>query len=424
MIPPGETLAVIGSGAAGITAAHYLQARYRIVLIERDTRLGGHTHTVEIPDGPDAGTPVDTGFIVLNDKNYPLLHRLLDDLGCSWRWSDMSFSYESASGDLAYAGTGFNGLFAQRRNLFRPSYYAFLREIVRFCRAAMHDLEQDAVGARTLGQYLADLGCTETAIRRYIYPMAAAIWSAPQDDIAGFPARTLLQFWRNHGLLSTHDRPRWQTVVGGSSAYVKAFRKTFTGDIRTGASLRAIRRGADGVILVHADGAEESVAGAVFATHADQALALLADPTPDEQRLLGPWRYQDNTTVLHTDIRTLPRNRRAWASWNYVEPPGLRPDQPVPVTYNMNRLQGLATRETYCVTLNPVTDIPPERVVRTLHYTHPVYRAEAVATQASLPDLNGLNRTWYCGSYFGYGFHEDAVRSGVRVAESLGVGKV
>jgi predicted NAD/FAD-binding protein len=336
----------------------------------------------------------------------------------------MSFSYESPGADLAYAGTGLNGLFAQRRNLARPSFYRLLREIVRFSRAAMSDLEQGAVGERTMDAYLTDLGCSEQAIRQYIYPMAAAIWSAPQQDIGAFPAATLLHFWRNHGLLSTQDRPRWQTVVGGSCAYVHAFREGFNGTIQTGVKLSSIQRKENEVILHHEDGSEETFAGVVIATHADEALALLADPTDQERGLLGAWRYQANDTILHTDTSFLPRNRRAWASWNYVEPEGLQPDQPVPVTYNMNILQGLDTRETYCVTLNPTRPIQADRIVRSLSYTHPIFSREAIATQDQLPELNGVRRTWFCGSYFGYGFHEDAVRSGFRVAEALGMSKV
>ena len=424
MIAPGESIAVVGAGVAGITAAHLLQERYTVTLLERADRLGGHTNTITIPDGPDQGARVDTGFIVLNDTNYPLFHRLLERLECRWRWSDMSFSYESATGDWSYAGTGFNGLFAQRRNLFRPAYYRFLKEIIRFCRASLSDLEQGSLGNRTMQEYLDALGCSERVRRRYIYPMAAAIWSAPQQDVAGFPAATLLHFWRNHGLLSTQNRPRWQTVCGGSSTYVEAFRKQFTGTLRTGVQLKVIERDPQGVTLRYADGQTERYAAVVIATHADQTLPLLATPTADEVALLGAWNYQDNKTVLHTDIRILPRNRRAWASWNYVEPPEMKSDQPVPVTYHMNQLQGLKTTKTYCVTLNPVTPVAPEHLIETIHYAHPVYSREAVATQPRLPELNGNQRTWYCGSYFGYGFHEDAVRSGVRVAECLGISKV
>jgi predicted NAD/FAD-binding protein len=417
--PAHPRIAVIGSGAAGITAAHLLQRIARVTLYEKNDRLGGHTHTVEIPDGPDAGIGIDTGFIVMNDRTYPLLHRLLDELECPVRFSDMSFGFASEKTGLTYAGTSFSGLFAQRRNLLRPSFYRFLNEILRFGRQALADLEADRVGEVTLAEYTRTL--SPATVRDYVVPMAAAIWSATQRDILAFPARTLLHFWRNHGLLSVRNRPRWQTVTGGSHAYLKAFSRSFCGTIRLRADLRAVRRTPDHVVLRHAGGEEETYDQVVIATHADEALALLEPPTTDEMRLLGTWRYQVNRTLLHTDPSFMPASRRAWASWNYVDRRDVLPDTPVPVTYHMNRLMGLDTFDDYFVTLNPDHEPAPGTLVRDLTYHHPVYALDAVATQPKLAGLQGVKRTWFCGSYFGYGFHEDAVRSGVEVARGLGV---
>ena len=411
---PSPRYAIVGAGVAGITAAHLLQRVASVTLYEKNARLGGHTNTIVIEDGPDAGTPVDTGFIVLNDRTYPLLHQLLDDLDCPVRSSDMSFGYCSEKTGFFYAGTNLAGLFAQRRNLLRPSYYRFLAEILRFGRDGIRDLDAGTVGDQTLGTYVRHLH--PDTVTRYIIPMAAAIWSATQNDILQFPARTLLAFWRNHGLLALNDRPQWQTVAGGSHAYVKAFARSFCGVVRLRANLAHIRRHPDRVELVHRDGETESYDGVILATHADEALALLADPTPDERRLLGPWRYQENRTLLHTDTSFPPARRAAWASWNYYDRLDTRPDSPVPVTYHMNRLQGLRTVEDYLVTLNPDREPARGTLVRDILYHHPVFTNEAVATQPPLPTLQGVHRTWFCGSYFGYGFHEDAVRSAFDLA--------
>lgn len=414
-----KRIAVIGAGVAGITAAHLLQRTAQVKLFEKNKRLGGHTHTVVIDDGPDAGIGVDTGFIVLNDKTYPLFHALLKDLDCTPRFSDMSFGYYSERDGFHYAGTNLSGLFAQRSNILRPSFYRFLSEIVRFGKRALSDLDLNTVGNMSLGEYVRDL--SPMTVNRYVVPMAAAIWSATQQDILAFPSRTLLHFWRNHGLLSLSDRPRWQTVSGGSHSYVKSFARSFCGQIAVEASIRHIRRTDEDICVVHKDGYEESFDEVVVATHADEALRLLENPSAEEIELLGAWRYQENRALLHTDVSFMPSRRRAWASWNYVERIGTRSDTPVPVTYYMNRLQGLRTHDDYMVTLNSDRQPAPGTQIKEIIYHHPVYTNEAVATQKRLPSLNGRQRTWFCGSYFGYGFHEDAVRSGVAVANSFGI---
>lgn len=414
-------IVVIGAGVAGLTAAWLLQRRHHVTLLEKNNYAGGHTHTVIIPEGPDAGTPVDTGFIVLNDRNYPLLHRLLADLGCPTRWSNMSFSYWDKGSGLQYAGTSLNGLFAQRVNLFRPAFYSLLREIVRFCRLARRALHGATLGPLTLQQFLERERISPAAARDYIVPMSAAIWSAPQEDMHRFPARTLLRFWENHGLLSLENRPRWQTIVGGSHSYVNAMLLNFRGRVRLNSRLRCVRRTPQGAEVEFEDGSRETFDRVVLAAHADESLKLLDDPSPTESRLLGAWQYRRNQTILHTDTSLLPPLRRAWASWNYLREPGASATAPVTVTYWMNLLQGLRTRRTYCVTLNPHRPIDDRHVIRALAYDHPVYSPEAVAIQAELPTLNGPRNRYFCGSYFGYGFHEDAVRSGVAAANLLGI---
>ena len=416
----GSSLAVVGGGVAGIVSAHLLQRRYRVTLFEANDYLGGHTHTIVIPDGPDAGTPVDTGFIVLNDQTYPHFTRFLEDLGVSTRDSEMSFGFHCRHSGLTYAGSGLNGLFAQRGNLWRPAFWIMLRDIARFGSRSRRMLREDSVPRITLGQLL-DRGQYGRGMREdYILPMASAIWSTPADSIEDFPAEPFLRFFDNHGLLSLKDRPQWRTVVGGSHTYVKAFRDRFRGAVRLNNPVNEVRRGSAGVSLTTADGDRGEFDGVVIAAHADQALSMLADPDQDESRLLGCWRYQANRTVLHTDPSVLPPLKRAWASWNYVRDRAEEGRGQVSVTYYMNRLQGLDTDGHYCVSLNLRTPPHPGTVVAEMTYYHPTYSFPAMESQGELKGINGRRNTFFCGSYFGYGFHEDAVRSAVDVARLLG----
>ncbi len=408
-------VAVVGAGVAGITAAHILQRRHEVTLFERNGYVGGHTHTVTIPDGPDAGTPVDTGFIVCNDRTYPLFLTLLDQLEVGRSKTEMSFGFHCERTGLHYAGTGLNGLFAQRRNLLRPSFWKLIREIGRFGRDAQAYLETDTAPPTTLGEYLCDRGYPAILTDQYIRPMASAIWSTSPAEVLDFPAAPFLRFFHNHGLLSLTDRPQWFTVRGGSHSYVTAFLRRFRGRVRTGAEVVSVRRNGRVQHVAAADGAEGSFDATVIATHADEALALLEDPSEDEARLLGAWTYQSNRTVLHSDPAVLPPNRRGWACWNYVQE-GDAEGGPVSVTYYMNRLQGLRTERDYFVTLNGRTSHPPDSLIAEMTYTHPTYTFESMATQKDLPSLNGEHRTSYCGSYFANGFHEDAARSAVEVA--------
>lgn len=425
-------IAVVGGGVSGITAAHILQRSHAVSLFEANDYLGGHTNTVTIPSGPDAGAAIDTGFIVLNDKNYPLLHRLLAQLGTAVRWSDMSFGYHCESDDFTYAGTTLNGLFAKRSNLLSWRFLRFLREISLFCHSAQLDLTQDRLGQRTVGQYLHDKNFSKELREHYLIPMAAAIWSTSDVDTLEFPIEMLVRFFGNHGLLSLRDRPHWQTVVGGSSAYVKAFQQRFKGEIFLNAAVVSISRNSlqssaqslePTVTLkfVHQEQQiERQFDRVIVATHADQALKLLLDPRPEEFALLSPWRYQANRILLHTDESVLPSNKRAWASWNYRRERQASSSRPVAVTYHMNRLQGLKLTNQYLVTLNPQRQIDSQRIVREIEYSHPVYNEQslrAIANKRVLP----TTETFFCGSYCGYGFHEDGVSSGVEAAKHFGL---
>lgn len=411
-------VAVIGGGVAGIVAAHTLQHRCRVTLFEQNDWLGGHTHTLLVPDGPDAGTPVDTGFIVFNERTYPLFIAFLKELGVASQATTMSFGFHCRQSGLVYAGTDFNGLFARRRNLVSPSFYRLLLEIGRFSRLAKADL---ALGEElgTLHDYIARRGLHSYMVDNYLAPMAAAIWSTPAGLVTDFPAISFLRFFDNHGLLDLGSRPLWRTVSGGSHSYVRAFSDRFSGVVRLGNGPRRIVRSEHQVLLEFEDGPSQAFDQVVIATHADQALALLADPGPEERRLLGPWSYQANQTVLHTDTSVLPPWPRAWACWNFRREPGHRGEEPVYVTYHMNMLQHLSASRSYLVTLNRPEGWDEREVLARMVYHHPTYTAASMATQAELPRLNGVRRTWFCGSYFGYGFHEDAVRAGRMAASRL-----
>jgi len=421
MSTPGQKIAVIGGGVAGIVTAYLLQQRHDVTLFEQNDYLGGHTHTIEIKDGPDAGLAVDTGFIVLNDATYPLFQKLLARLGVEARVSEMSFGFQCHQTGLVYAGTDLNGLFAQRRNLTSLSFWRFLLEIVRFCKQVGKDLDKGDFPRITLSEYLERGRYSKLMIDNYLMPMAAAIWSTPTLQINDFPAGPFLHFFRNHGLLTFRNRPLWRTVAGGSYAYVKAFASSFNGRLHLSAPVQGISREDDQILITLPGGVSHKFDQVVIATHADQALRLLQDPDALEHQLLSPWKYQRNHTVLHTDASLLPKQKHAWAAWNFTRDGKGEEDRPVYVTYYMNRLQGLTAQRDYCVTLNRLDSFKPESVIAEMDYHHPLYTFDAMETQAKLAQLNGRNRTFFCGSYFGYGFHEDAVRSGNAVAEAFGV---
>ncbi len=409
-------IAVVGAGISGLVAAHLLHPEHEITVFEADDRIGGHSHTVRV-DTPHETHHVDTGFIVYNDRNYPSFEKLLAQLRVASQPTTMSFSVKAEPEDFEYAGTP-GGLFAQRANLVRPAFHRMIYDLLRFNREARWLVERGDDDV-SLGGFLQARRYSREFIDRLIVPQASAVWSADPRQMWAFPARFLAQFFANHGMLGLGGRPRWRTVVGGSHRYVDALIAPFRDRIRTSAPVRAITRHADHVELTTAAGGEpERFDEVVLATHSDEALAMLADASDRERELLGAIPYQRNEAVLHTDRSLLPRRRRAWASWNYhllPEASGL-----TRVTYHMNTLQNLSADREFCVTLNRTEVIDPAKVIKTISYSHPVFTPAGVAAQAQHASISGVNRTHFCGAYWGWGFHEDGVVSALRVGERLG----
>lgn len=412
-------IAVIGGGIAGLGSAWLLARRYDVTLFERNDYIGGHSNTVDAPAGGGRSTPVDTGFIVYNEPNYPHLTALFDDLAVPTRASDMSFAFSCAAADVEYAGDNLNTLFAQRRNLLRPQFWRMARDILRFNADARRRLNAGLPESLTLGAYLHQLGVSRVFMEHYLLPMSAAIWSCPQAQMLAFPASRFLRFFEQHGLISLTNRPRWRTVEGGAREYVRRMTAQI-GAVVSNTPVRRVARGTSGVTLYGDNGPLGRFDEVIVATHADEALAMLDAPTEAERRVLGAFRYQPNEAVLHTDTAAMPRRRGVWSSWNHMSD-GFGADRPVAVTYWMNRLQGLTTKEPLFVTLNPLTPPDPARVIRRMSYDHPVFDQAACRAQQLLPEIQGRDGVWYAGSYAGYGFHEDALASAVHVAGALGV---
>ena len=410
-------IAIIGSGIAGLTCAHLLSRRHEVTVFEAASWIGGHTHTVDVHwQGRDYA--VDTGFIVFNDWTYPNFIRLLDHLGVASRPTEMSFSVHDPASGLEYNGHNLDSLFAQRRNLLSPGFWGMLRDILRFNRRAIADLDGGRIAATTtLGDYLHTHGYGQRFIDHYVVPMGSAIWSMSRADMLGFPLQFFVRFCRNHGLLSVNQRPQWRVIEGGSRSYVEPLCRSFVGRIRLECPVSRVSRDDNGVTVLSADG-EERFDKVVFACHSDQALALLDAPSANEQEILGAIRYASNDVVLHTDTRLLPQRRKAWASWNYR----LGDEQQVPaaLTYDMNILQGIDAPVTFCVSLNQTDLIAPEKIIARFDYAHPQYSLAAVAAQARHAELLGPRHSYFCGAYWANGFHEDGVLSALRVAEQFG----
>lgn len=414
----GQRIAVVGAGIAGLSAAWLLSRTHEVTLFEANNYLGGHTHTVDVTlDGVTA--PVDTGFLVFNDRTYPELIALFDYLGVASCASDMSFSVRIAAENIEWAGSNLAAVFAQRRNLLRPRFWGMLSEILRFNREATVIARNGGVQL-TLGEFL-DAGGYGRAFRDwYLLPMAGAIWSCPTATMLDYPARTFFAFCANHGLLQVSDRPQWRTVIGGARTYVDRLAAEI-GDVRVNTPVVAVSRGQAGATLTLAGGDTQQFDAVVLACHSDQALHLINDADAAERAVLGAIRYQDNRVVLHTDERFLPRSRAAWSAWNYHAENPAEQAQPVGVSYLINRLQPLPFRQPVIVTLNPGDEPRSATVIDRYSYAHPVFDQAGIAAQARLPQLQGRRNTWFCGAWTGYGFHEDGLKAGMAVAAGLGV---
>ena len=413
-------IAVIGSGISGLGAALALHRRpgTDLTLFEKEPRPGGHAHTIDVDDG-GRSIPVDTGFIVYNELNYPNLTALFSWAGVDTIASDMSFALSSDDGALEWAGrhsATLSGLFAQRHNLVDPGFYRFLLGIRRFQQQAIRDVAKDSIGDVTLAGYLAGRNVSDRVRDDYVVPMGAAIWSMTPGETLAFPARAFMAFFDNHKLLQW-DRPRWRTVRNGSWSYVRNVAAHLASAVRTSTPVKSVRRVSNGVIVVDAKGHEWSFDVAILATHAPVSLGLLADPTECERSVLGAFRTSKNRVVVHRDVALMPRRRAAWAAWNVLRR-GV--DGGAAVTYWMNRLQSLPEECPLFVTLNPDRVIDPAKVFATFSYDHPVYDAAAIAAQARLPSIQGTDRLWFAGAWTGYGFHEDGLRSGLAAAQALG----
>ncbi len=405
-------IAVVGSGVTGLVCAHELNGSHEITLFEADRRIGGHVNTVAVHlDGEDH--QIDTGFIVYNEQTYPNFCRLLERLGVATQPSEMSFSVSGGTPYLEYRGDR-HGLLAQPTNLMRPSFVRMILDIPRLHRALRHatlGVDEET----TLGDFVWRQGFHDAVVDRYLVPMTAAIWSADPGEAHRFPVRTVARFLENHGLLNLRGRPMWRTIAGGSRRYVDALTRPFRHRIRLSSAVRKVVRRDDRVEISAEGGGPQDFDAVVLATHSDDALRILADASPVEQEILGSIRYTQSRAVLHTDSTLMPRQRRAWASWNFHLPE--QPHHGPTITYSANHLQKLRSKYQLCVTLN--REVNPARVIGVYDYAHPILDAAAVRAQRRIPEIQGVERTFYCGAYAGYGFHEDAVNAALEVVRRL-----
>jgi predicted NAD/FAD-binding protein len=408
-----QRIAIIGTGISGLACAHFLHSRHEITLFEKDDRLGGHSHTVMAPEG-NREVPIDTGFMVYNEVTYPHLTRLFKELGVETKETPMSFSVQHRQDKLEFNGGSLNLLFGQRRNLLRPRFWKMLLQINRFNQETVAELKNPQFPELTLAEYVEARRYGKDFLRWYLSPMAAAVWSSPPEKIEKFPALTLMRFWHNHGFLGLDTQHQWRTVCGGSREYVAKITKPFSDRIHQGSGVQSISP--ENRIALK-DGSMEEFDLVISAAHGDQALRLLASPTPLEKEILGNFQYQKNKAVLHTDPRFMPKTRRCWASWNY-QINGKKHS----TIYWMNSLQGVSDRENYFVSINPSGPIDESKVIRRLDYEHPLFDLKAIAAQARIPELHQAGQEsgrYFCGAWQRNGFHEDGLWSAVELCKSL-----
>ena len=409
-------IVIVGSGAAGLSAAWLLAKRHRVTLVEKDDRLGGHAHTATV-SGVES-QKIDTGFIVYNEPSYPNLTQWFKAMDVATEASDMSFAVSRDNGNFEYAGGPTFGLLAQRTLPLRPRFWKMLKDLLRFYREAPKQIPANS--EQSLGEFLTEHNYSQAFIQDHLLPFGAAIWSTSKMRMLDYPAASFIRFCDNHGLLRVTDRPQWRTVTGGSEQYVNTVKQSLEdGSVRCDFPVSRVERFADRVVIHSRTGESITADHVVMATHADQALACLDTPSDAETALLSAFEYESNLAILHTDISVMPKRKRAWCSWNYVEHSGSDSSR-VSVSYWMNKLQNIESDTQYMVTLNPDTPPPADSIYRSQVYQHPVFTAQTWKAQQSLWNLQGTNRTWFCGSYFGSGFHEDALQAGFAVAEHLG----
>lgn len=407
-----EKLAIIGTGIAGMACAHFLQHKYNLTLYEKNNYVGGHTNTLTVDE---AGKEIfiDTGFMVFNPVTYPLLTKLFADMKVPTRKTNMSFSVQHLPSGLEYCGSGLNGLFAQRKNIFNARYVKMLLEISRFNKESIQILNDPKFDDCSIKNYLKDGGYSQEMRDKYLLPMSSAVWSTPAGRMLDFPVKTLVRFFYNHGFLGLNTQHQWYTVANGSKTYRDILIQPFKEKIRiNNAAVKVLRQSNSAV--VQAENGSETFNKVIIASHADEALALLEQPTSAEQHLLSKFNYQKNTATLHTDESVMPARKRAWSSWNYRIT-----DNSASTIYWMNSLQQVSKKKNYFVSINGTGNIDKNKIIRTLEYTHPLFDVEAVKVQAELPGLNKNGPVYFCGSYFRYGFHEDALMSSTELCRSL-----
>lgn len=410
-------VAIIGAGISGLTAAYYLNPRHQISVYESADKIGGHTATADITHAGQ-NYAIDTGFIVYNDWTYPNFIKLLDELRVDSQPTEMSFSVRCDGSGIEYGGSNLNTLFAQRRNIIKPSFHKMISDILRFNREAVRDLDEGKLmEGITLGEYLKSNRYSEAFIYQYVLPMGCAIWSASTDRMTELPIRFFIEFFKNHGLLSVKNRPQWRVIKGGSRNYLAPLTESFKNSIFVNSKVAHVRRRDDLVELVMDNGQVLAYDQVVMACHSDQALALLGDPTVEERSALSAIPYQQNDVVLHTDESLLPRSRRAWSSWNYLL--RQRHQERAVLSYDMNILQAISSKSTFCVTLNATDLILPKKIIEKFSYNHPVFCLDSIDAAEHINRINGARNTWFAGAYLGNGFHEDGVKSGLRVAELI-----